>query len=465
VRRHDQSVRTSPVIAALVLAFCGTSAPARAQGFGLYEQGTCAMGRAGAGVASPCDDGSSVFFNPAGLALDPKTVVSAEITGVAPRGTFTDSTTGQVSSLNNRTFPVPTAYFATPMGSRAVVGIGVFAPYGLTTDWPTTSEGRFLGYYSSVKSIYVQPTVAVRLSDRVSVGAGLDVTRTSLELKKRVDLATLAIPGAGGLTFSALGVAKGTDFADVDLTGSGTQVGGHFGVIIKANDRLSLGARYLVRQRVSATNGQVATTQIVTNRVLPAALSPSLPAGTPIDLLVASAFNAGGLLSAQTATTSLPLPDQLVLGVAVKASKNLTLMGDYQYTHWSLFDNLTITNQFAPTTILVESYRDTHGIRIGADYSFGRAVLRAGFDGHTASAPDQTVTPLLPEGSRKELAGGVSVRLKPNFGVEVAYMYLSQGDRSGRTTDGGLAVPTTAVNNGTYRYHGNLFSGGIVIHF
>jgi len=39
-----------------------------AQGFGIYEQGTCAMGRAGAGVAAPCSDGSAMFFNPAGLA-------------------------------------------------------------------------------------------------------------------------------------------------------------------------------------------------------------------------------------------------------------------------------------------------------------------------------------------------------------------------------------------------------------
>ena len=50
------------------------------------------MGRAGAGVAAPCNDGSSMFFNPAGLALDPKTtVVSAGFTAIAPRGQFTDT--------------------------------------------------------------------------------------------------------------------------------------------------------------------------------------------------------------------------------------------------------------------------------------------------------------------------------------------------------------------------------------
>ena len=126
-------------------------------------------------------------------------------------------------------------------GRRAVVGVGVFAPYGLTSDWPTTSEGRFLGYKSAIKSIYVQPTFAVRLNDQVSIGAGVDITHTSLELHRRVDLSTLPITGAGGLTFGALGVPAGTDFADVGLNGSGMRVGAHLGVLIKANDKVSFG--------------------------------------------------------------------------------------------------------------------------------------------------------------------------------------------------------------------------------
>jgi long-chain fatty acid transport protein len=52
--------------------FAGALAAPRtilAQGYGVYEHGTCAMARAGTAVASPCDDGSTIFFNPAGLAL------------------------------------------------------------------------------------------------------------------------------------------------------------------------------------------------------------------------------------------------------------------------------------------------------------------------------------------------------------------------------------------------------------
>src|SRR5438105_15924947 len=55
-------------LSALWLSFAGVPGLLAAQGFGIYEQVTCAMGRAGTGVAAPCPDGSALFFNPAGLA-------------------------------------------------------------------------------------------------------------------------------------------------------------------------------------------------------------------------------------------------------------------------------------------------------------------------------------------------------------------------------------------------------------
>jgi long-chain fatty acid transport protein len=454
---------TSYVTAVLALAMLVVSAPAGAQGYGLYEQSTCAMGRAGAGVAAPCDDGSAIFFNPAGLALETTAVLSAGITGVAARGRFTNSTTSLVSRINDRTIPAPAAYAAAPIGTHAVAGVGLFAPYGLVTDWPNTSEGRFLGYFSSIKSFYLQPTLAVGLNNRVFVGGGVDVTHVSVELRRRVDLATLPI-GETPFTFGALGVRRGTDFADIDLTGSGNHVGGHVGVIVKASDQLSFGARYLFRQQVKITNGEVATTQIPTNLALPVTL-PGLPAGTPIDAIVRPAFAPGGALSSQTATTALPLPDQFVAGVAISPTQKIKLLADYQRTHWSLFDTVTITNQFAPATVLVESYRDTNGVRIGGEYGLSRVTVRAGFDAHNAGAPDQSVTPVLPEAARKELAAGLALPLGSNMRIDVAYLFVHQSDRAGRTTDGGLAVPTIAANNGTYHYYANLFSAGFTAHF
>lgn len=432
-----------------------TASSARAQGYGLYEQSTCQMARAGAGVASPCDDGSAMFFNPAGLALDMRPVISAGLTGVAPRGTFTNSTTNLVSTLNAKTYPVPNGYFAAPVGKRVMVGAGVFAPYGLTTDWPPTSEGRFLGYYSSLKSIYIQPTIAARLTDNVMVGVGIDITHTSADLRQRVDLSTLAITGTP-YTFGNLGVRPGTDFADVQITGSGNHVGAHFGILVKANDRVSIGARYLTGQTVSIASGSLTATQIATGLALPVPLGATLPAGTPIDRIVAASFATGGPLSNQTASTTVPLPDQFVAGIAVNTTDRLKLMVDYQFTHWQMFDALTITPQYGSPQVTPEQYGNTSGIRVGAEYA-GPAILRFGFDAHNAAAPDQSVTPRLPEAPRWEGAAGVGLPFSAHARLDLAYQYVHQQDRAGRTVLG--------ANNGMYHYYANLFSAGIVLHF
>ena len=449
----------------LLLALCGLPVVARAQGYGFYQQSACAMGRAGAGVAAPCDDGSAIFYNPAALTLTPTTVLGTAASVVAPRGTFTDDVTSQVSSLKKRNFLVPAIYFAHPVNPRLAFGIGVFAPYGLTSDWPTSSEGRFLGYFSSLRAIYVQPTAAFRLTDRVAVGGGVDITHVSVELRRRVDLAPVPLPGAPRLTFQALGVPVGTDFADLDLTGSGYGVGAHLGAIVKASDNVSIGIRYLLRQHVDIDNGDVSTAQIPTGLVLRLPL-PGAPAGTPIDALVAPQFTAGATLGPQSATTRLPFPDHLVIGAAIRPTSRLALLVDYQFSNWGLFDQVVIDNQVAPTTTIVESYRGTHGVRLAAEYTLGgRTVVRAGFVTHTAAAPDQSVTPLISEAARFEYTAGISTPMSRHTRLDVSYQFVHQVDRRGRTTDGGVEVPTAAVNNGLYRYHANLLGASLVFAF
>ena len=122
-----------------LVALTSRPAPLYAQGFSVNEHSTCAMGRAGTGVAAPCDDGSAMVFNPAGLALMAagSTVFTLNGTFIAPSGNFTDDATGLRSNLKDRVFPIPAVYLAHGFSDKFAAGIGLFAPYGLTTDWPS----------------------------------------------------------------------------------------------------------------------------------------------------------------------------------------------------------------------------------------------------------------------------------------------------------------------------------------
>jgi len=121
----------------------------------------------------------------------------------------------------------------------------------------------------------------------------------------------------------------------------------------------------------------------------------------------------------------------------------------------------------SPTpTITYEDYVNTHGFRFGAEYAASpRWVFRGGFVFNTAGAPDQTVTPNLPEGKRYWPTAGLTARLSNSAHLDFFYLYLYQPDRAGRSTDGGMAKPTAAVNNGVYHFSGNLFGAALVFRF
>ncbi len=435
--------------------------PVSAQGFGVYEQGACMTGRGGAGVADPCHDGSGMFFNPASLVNDGKVMTLGAFL-IGPYGDFTDTSStsmkGTVSSLNKKWYPVPNIYFSTPFANRYAFGVGVMAPYGLTTDWPVTSQGRYLGYKSVVQGVYVQPTLAVKLNDKVSLGFGVDATYLNVELRQRVDLSTQYL--RPGVPFAAIGVPKYTDFADVQLKGNTWHAGYHLGLLVSPSDRFSFGVRYLSGQSVAVNSGTIDTTQIMTGLKFP----PQLGGGS-IDDAVAGQFAAGAKLSDQTAKTNIPLPAQFVAGVMIKAAPTVKLFFDYQWTNWVKFDVLPIDGQYLDSSI-IESYNNVSGFRMGTEIALGaKSELRGGFNVHGPASPDQSVTPNLPEGSRREFTVGFGSELSKKLRFDASYMYIGQPDRAGRSYAGAGPVPVVSDNNGIYSFGANLVGASLSIRF
>src|SRR6266699_1311364 len=227
-------------------------APLLAQGFGVYEQNTCTMGRAGVAAARPCADASAIFFNPAGLAGMSGNRLSVGTTLIAARGGLADDFLGTRSDLKNPVIPVPNVYITHQINPKFTAGIGLYAPYGLETKWdPNTFSGRFLGYNTDVRSIYIQPTIGYQVSPKLKFGIGIAYITSRLKLRQRADLSTVPIPATlaalyptpppAGTTFEMLGVPTGTDFADALLEANGSGFAVNFGAIWQVTDRLSIG--------------------------------------------------------------------------------------------------------------------------------------------------------------------------------------------------------------------------------
>lgn len=441
---------------------------ASAQGYGVYEHGTCAMARAGTAVASPCNDGSTIFFNPAGLALATQQMISGGVTLIAPSGNFENEITGQKTDMNDRVYPVPHFYYQRRINDRFAAGLGLFVPYGLETDWPEDFEGRFLGYKSLVQGFYLQPTLAAKLTDRIMVGGGLDITYLRVGLHQHIDLSTVALPPPAppGATFANLGIQTGTDFANADLEGHAWNFGMNLGILVQATDKLSFGFKFLSRQKVEINDAEVTFTQIATNDTLANGNPFGVPAGVTLDQVLAPRFLDDSLLGDQGGSTTLRLPEQYVVGVAYQLTPQFKLLFDYQHVNWKVFDQLVINFERAGTRTIVENYHGSDGFRLGGEFAWRPSTtFRAGFLTHTEAAPDQTVTPNLPEGPRSELTLGVGTRLSNSLHLDLAYQYIDQADRRGRSTDGGMAVPTTAVNNGLYTFKAHLFGATLALAF
>ena len=430
--------------AALMLARPGVS---HAQGYGVYEQGACTMGRGGTAAAKPCADASGMYYNPAGIAGLP---LGGSLGGtvILPSTTWSNDNTQIQASFLNKAYPVPNLYFVAPVAGHYALGFGVFVPYGLTTEWDKdTFEGRFLGYKTSLKAIYLQPTAAAQFG-KLKIGAGLDITSLSVDLERKLDLSQQV--AAPGVTFGMLGIPYGTDFADATVTGSAWGVGYNLGATFDLTPQVSLGVRYTARQKITADGGTAEFTQDPTGLVLTAGNPLGLPAGTPVDLLVAPQFESGGSLVTQGVSTSIRLPNQLVMGLAVTPVKALTVMFDAQYTWWEVLDEIPLDFEILPNQSLVLNDNSVWTWRFGAELLLNKehgTVFRGGFIFHEAAAPDQSVIPNLPEANRNDYSFGFGTRISKTFYIDAAYMLVDAYDRRGRTV--GLE-PGGPITNGLY---------------
>jgi long-chain fatty acid transport protein len=443
-----------------------------AQGFGIYEQGTCSMGRGGTGVAAPCTDGSAIFFNPAGLAGIKGGRATIGVTLLDVKGGFTDDIFQQKTNLDDPLLAVPQAYFAYGVTPKLGIGVGLFAPYGLETKWPLAFDGRFAGYDNILQSLYIQPTVAYQVTPWLSLGGGFDIVLGKVELNQRLDLAEAPVPTSlgvpAGTVFSQFGIAPGTDFADTHLEATKTTVTAHWGGIIKVNDKLSIGGRYLMHATFDYA-GTAHFTPVATNLVLPATITVgalTLPAGYSVDTLL-QALPPKGLalfntaLVDQAVTTTITNPEQVVFGLSYKLTPAWTVFGDYQFTRWGKRFSVLNINFANPllNRVLYESYQNTSGFRLGGEWvKDAKWTFRGGYLYHGGAAPPETVTPLLPEGDRNEFTGGATVKLSRGLTADLAYQYIRQNDRRGRTREPTFnQVPTTGMNNGLYTFHAHLF--------
>ncbi|MDR3322802.1 MAG: OmpP1/FadL family transporter [Zoogloeaceae bacterium] len=170
------------LLSALALIPAGT---ALASGFQSLEQNASGLGVAYAGSAAVADNASTIYYNPAGMTLLPARQVSLGIAGVRHRYEFNNhgsfGSTGGDGGDAGAWRAQPNAYLSWAVAPDWVVGVGISSPYGLHTDYDEDWRGRSFGVETRLRTLNVNPSVAYRVSDKVSLGFGLNYQKLKLE--------------------------------------------------------------------------------------------------------------------------------------------------------------------------------------------------------------------------------------------------------------------------------------------
>lgn len=424
------------VAAALLLLGAGN---ALAGGFSIYEAGARATAMGGAFTAT-ADDGSAIFYNPAGIAFIPGTVLDLNLMPVMPSTDFTGYPPGEdapVGETVSQSFPIPGLYFTHNPGQHLAFGLGVYAPFGLGVEWqdPGTWVGRRASYDVDLATVYVTPTCALKLGQNTAVAFGLDVSSCRIELNRYrttvfndqlVNVMDTKLEGTSDLAFAP-----------------------SFGFMARPHRDVSLGFMYHAAKALQFPEGDATLTNVA-----PEALRAA------IDGQIAAL---GG--PEHEVSTTLRLPWIMSTGIAWQTSDATRLEFDVVRFGWSQFNELKLRFDVPVLdSTIPENYQDAWQLRWGLDHRFSPALSgMLGYCHDVTPQPIASMSPLLPDAGREDLSVGFQYRTGA-LKFTGSYMAVLFHERT-NVVDGEYVVNEETQPVGTYDSTAHIFGIGIGYQF
>ena len=414
------------VIAAAWLAFMTGAPGANAGGFDEPAQSVVGQGSSNAGIAAG-GSLSSMFWNPATMTQSGHFSAELGATAILPhisqQGNSiilpVGSAFGFTSDVGNsvRKALVPMAYVSKQIGDRIWIGLSINAPFGLADKFSNPGwAGAFYGQNASLKTYNATPTVAIKLTDWISVGAGVQAEYAQAKL-----------------TFAS-GILGPGNPALAQISAAGWGWGWTAG----------------------ATLTPTSTTQI------------GLGYRSAIDQNFDGSLNiAGGLSTAGSVTTTVKLPGSLSLGVRQMLSPQMTLLGTVALTDWSRIgtSNFTqpggtpaLTPTGAPISIPFQ-YRDGWFYSTGLEYIVNPVwAVRAGVAYERSPITDQVRVPLLPDNNRTWVSAGITTHITQYLKIDLAYSYIHLNSTPVNVMPGNPSFNGIVTYVGTANTHVNVVS-------
>ncbi len=352
---------------------------------GLYvnEFGTPSMGTAGAGAQAWADDASTSFHNPAGMTrIEGREFMFTG--GILYSRVKYDTdfvlpvVGGGDGSDAGGCVPLGAIFYTHSLNEKLKFGLNVISISGAVLDYDDDWAGRFLAQNVSLLTVTINPSLAYKVTDKLSVGAGFGAMYANLEFDLALPGPPTPLPGPG----------------KAELDGDDWAYGYNLGVMYELSDRTRLGVVYWSEIELEF-DGDL--------EVSPANLSVG-------------------------ADTEVPLAQWIKGGIYHELNDRWALVGTVGWEDWSTFDNLLISTE-QNTANVPRNWHDTWHYAGGFHYRPSeRWLLQAGFSYDTSPVDSDDRTPDMPIDRQVRYAVGCQYKWSESLKIGAAFEYIDLGD-------------------------------------
>ena len=174
-------------VSLLSMTFVIASKAVMAGGFSLTEYSTTSFGRAFAGLGIVGDDYSAIISNPAGMSLVKDDGVQLGMSLIDIYAKISDNRPGKDDEISLNIFsPVPSFFMQTTVSDKMKLGMALYTPYGLGTDYKDGWFGRDEALLSEIVVYDFTVSSSYDLTDKFSIGASLSTQYATADLTNDV---------------------------------------------------------------------------------------------------------------------------------------------------------------------------------------------------------------------------------------------------------------------------------------
>jgi long-chain fatty acid transport protein len=426
-------VRSAQSIVAACALAAGFSSVSYGLGIRVADQDARATARGNAFTAT-ADNPSAIYYNPAGITdLYSPILNSPTLTPTLGRGkqsvpASASSSPGSDSGLRTRLglYSITLANKVTPSasdssfdishrwqfapsfyttwkpgGSRFTFGFGIYAPYGFGIWYPEDSPIRASAISGSIQYLTINPVVACKLTDSLSVSAGPTFNYGRTALKRGLFPQTVF---GGGDRFQ--------------FDGEGWAVGWNAGLMWRPLPKHSFGVMYRSQTEIEFEGSSTT--------VVPGVIDRS-----------------------QSASGGIKFPQNVVVGYSFRPTEKWNFEVNLDWTDWDNL-NTVVLHQAGGDIPLPFNWQSSLFYEFGASYKFDNGfVASIGYIYSENSVPNSSFNPIVPDSNRHIFSAGIG-KSWDKWNFDLAYQFAHGQKRN--VTQG--AIPP----DGTYQFDSHAIS-------